>query len=177
MKGTIQRRSTCIGLTYRVWIKTFASSYFLQMLFWVDITISSQSSFDKIVTSYFRPSLRRPRRDKNWLHIKDRSLIQLSRSPTFSRTLSLNNFFMYVVVGPPLAAPLMCWHPRYQLDSSHYAKHVQIEGPAIRVPQSQIFVKSRDPAGHFRHPASRACMLSIPHLAPIFSLKKRNPAF
>ena len=94
VKDTIQRRS--IDLTYRVWIKTCASSYFLQMLFWVDITISSQSSFDKIVTSYFRPSLRR-RRDKNWLHIKDRSL-------TFSRTVSLSNAFMYVLVGLPLAA-------------------------------------------------------------------------
>ena len=41
---------------------------------------------------------------KNWLHIKDRSLIQLSRSPTFSRTVSLSNAFMYVLVGLPLAA-------------------------------------------------------------------------
>ena len=42
--GTTQRRS--IGLTYNcVRINTFAP-YFLQMLFWVEVNISSQSLFD-----------------------------------------------------------------------------------------------------------------------------------
>ena len=77
--GTTQRRS--IGLTfYCVRINTFAS-YFLQILFWVDVTISSQNSFDKIVTSYFLSTPRR-RRDENWLH-EARSLI----SPTTFKNL------------------------------------------------------------------------------------------
>ena len=69
--GTTQRRS--IGLTfYCVRINTFAP-YFLQIFFWVDVTISSQNSFDKIVTSYFLSTPRR-QRDENWLH-EARSLI------------------------------------------------------------------------------------------------------
>lgn len=70
------------------------------------------------------------------------SLIQLSRSLTFSRPVSLSDVFMYVVVGLPLAAlPCVSTHG-YQLESSRYAKHVQIE---LRVPNRVLLSCFSDP--------------------------------
>ena len=71
-RAKIKFLSYLILTFYCVRISTFAP-YFLQILFWVDVTISSQNSFDKIVTSYFWWTPTR-RRDENWLH-EARSLI------------------------------------------------------------------------------------------------------
>jgi len=125
--GTTQRRS--IGLTfYCVRIKTFAL-YFLQMLFWVDVTISSQSSFNKIVSSFFW-STPRKRRDENWLHEAQPIVSHTTFKISNVLQASISQQCVYVCSRrTPSCSPSVCWHPRYQLENYRYAKHVQIEGP------------------------------------------------
>ena len=67
-----------VYLSMYIIVKIFAS-YFLQTLFWVDGSSSSQSSFDKIITSFFWSTPRR-RRDENWHHttLKISNVLQAS---------------------------------------------------------------------------------------------------
>ena len=108
--GTTQRRS--IGLTfYFVRITTFAP-YFLQMLFWVDVIISSQSSFDKIVTSFFWSTSRR-RRDENWLHEAQPLVSHTTFKISNVLQASIPQRCVYVCsCRTPSCSSSVCWHPR-----------------------------------------------------------------
>ena len=48
--------------------KDFCTLFSASIVLWVDVTISWQSSFDKIFTSFFWSTPRRLGRDENWLH-------------------------------------------------------------------------------------------------------------
>ena len=112
-------------------INIFAS-YFLQMLFWVDGTISSQSSFDKIVTSFFWSTPRRRRED----NFQDPHVLQAS----------IPQQYLYVdSCWTTSCSPSVCLHPRYQLESSQIGSYYPVF-------PSLIFSPSRNLDGYFWHP-------------------------
>ena len=110
--------------------------------FCVDGTISSQSSFDKIVTYFFWSTPRR-RRDENWLH-EARSLISHT---TFkiSNVLQASIPQQYLYVDSrwtTSCSPSVCYHSRYQLESSQIGSYYPVF-------PSLIFAPSRNRRGYF----------------------------